>query len=91
MYTCGKIYPRQNNNKNPIKILGGRTMQYIIVSGESKYRYEAIDNLEKRVKELILKGYKPQGGISVTTCSIGMNSLSETAYYTVAQAMIKED
>lgn len=66
-------------------------MKYIIATGSAKYDdyYETkeilnlmIDELETDVKALILEGYKPQGGVSIT---------KEEPYIYAAQAMIKED
>ena len=40
-------------------------MQYIVVSGQSETVYEAIEELEKKVRKLCEEGWRPQGGISI--------------------------
>lgn len=67
-------------------------MKYIIATGSARYDiyYKTketpfdlmIDKLETDVKKLMLEGYKPQGGVSIT---------KEEPYIYAAQAMIKEE
>ena len=65
-------------------------MQYTIVSAESNFWYEAINKVEEKVKELAASGYKLKGGISITSAFVG-DPMYGKVYYTVVQAMVKED
>lgn len=53
---------------------------YKIVYATSELLYEAINEVEEKVKQLKSEGWVEQGGISI----------SLTVYYTVAQAMVKK-
>ena len=57
-------------------------MKYQIISAVGENMTEACSKLEKRVKFCLSYGWKPQGGISVTT--------DTTGFCHACQAMIKE-
>ena len=59
-------------------------MDYKVVYGQGLSIVGAVAELEQEVDDLIMDGYKPQGGVSVTTEDSNSN------WITVCQAMIKE-
>ena len=67
------------------QLLGGKKLDYKIVYAESDLEKLARNQLEDKVKELIAKGWKVQGGISLSRSdTINFRKIS------FAQAMIKE-
>lgn len=58
-------------------------MDYKVVYGQGLSVVGAVNELQQEVDELIMDGYKPQGGVSVTADA-------DSDYITVCQAMIKE-
>lgn len=59
-------------------------MQYQIVYGSSeRYFFDALKELQVEVEKLLQKGFKPQGGVSIT--------LGRGYSYIACQAMVKED
>ena len=57
-------------------------MKYEVAYGMGTYLADAVENLQKDVKCLHEKGYKLQGGVSITVDS--------EEVYVVAQAMVKK-
>jgi hypothetical protein len=60
-------------------------MQYQVVSEMGCYQHVAVDKLKNTVRELILKGWIPQGGICVVCSS------DHKIEYSAHQAMIRTD
>lgn len=60
-------------------------MEYKVVVVNERFEHDAIKELERQVKSLILNGWKPLGGVSLSISDY--DTLHETA---LAQAMIKE-
>ena len=58
---------------------------YKIVHAEGDTLYKVTDQVEKAIKKLKSEGWVEQGGVSVSKMKYGY-----TAFYTVAQAMVKK-
>ncbi len=57
----------------------------VVTTMTEKYLPDAIEKVEQEVNRLIMEGYEPLGGISLTVVEAGYSSL-----YNAAQAMIKK-
>ena len=57
-------------------------MKYMVLTSSDQYVFNATQNLEDQVKKLIVLGWKPLGGVSL--------SLGKNDWYHITQAMIKE-
>ncbi len=60
-------------------------MKYDIISAWGDDLSEIEEKIKSLVNEKILKGWKPLGGISISSYEVGY-----TTWHTAAQAMIKE-
>ena len=58
---------------------------YDVISAEGDSLLEVKNKIKSLVNEKILKGWKPLGGISISSCIVG-----DSTWYTASQAMIKE-
>ena len=61
-------------------------MDYCIITVDKHSYYEATKALEEEIKFRIKSGWKPQGGVSITTYKVRYSD-----YYTMSQAMVKDD
>ncbi len=61
-------------------------MEYCIVTIDTRGHYTAASELEKRVSTRCKEGWKPQGGVSISSREVGYST-----YYTMSQAMVKYD
>ena len=65
-------------------------MDYKVVFGISETFDDALDNLEGEVNEYLKKGWKLQGGVSLSQVS-DVAKYNEYKYYTLCQAIVKEN
>lgn len=61
-------------------------MKYMLVRVEEEIYTEAARKLESKVNELCEKGWRPQGGASVSIFEVGYSH-----YACMVQAMVKDD
>ena len=66
-------------------------LQYQVVYAEKKSLWEAKKRLEEEVKFFIDRGWKPQGGVGISSFSTGEHTMCSDYHYQMTQAMIKEE
>ena len=57
---------------------------YIVLDVHSNCRSEACSKLSLEVRKHLVKGWIPQGGVSISVCKHGYDE-----FYTLTQAMVK--
>lgn len=68
------------------KNYGGKIMKYELITVDCAYVVEARNEMKKEVDRLLQKGWKPQGGASISTYQVGYRT-----YCSIAQAMVLEE
>ena len=61
-------------------------MKYELITVDCEYVREARNRMEKEVASYLKKGWKPQGGASISTYRVGYST-----YCSIAQAMVLEE
>lgn len=61
-------------------------MKYELITVDCEYVCEARNRMEKEVDSYLQKGWKPQGGVSISTYRVAYST-----YCSIAQAMVLEE
>ena len=64
---------------------------YKIVSEHGNYLSSTTQSVENKVNKLKKEGWIEQGGVSISHSVVAYPHSSKTDYYTVAQAMVKNN